>query len=345
MKAMFFRDVNKFELGTAPMPKIRNRDDVLIEVKLAGICGTDIHIYHGNHPATKGVILGHEYTGVVAKTGEDVKHVKIGDRVVVAPNVSCGVCYNCRNGMANQCPGLDKGTTLGIFVDGGFAKYNVAPARTVYKVPDDMGFKKSAVTEPLSCVMNSLRETGIKLEDKVLILGAGPIGSLFADLVSQQASYLMVSEVEEARIDHVKEFADKVYNPKKVDLLKKVLEDTDGRKADVVIDTTGVLLPEALKCVKKGGKITLFGMNENYICEVKPYNIVRNEIKIIGTFIDRMTVDAAIEALYHDKVDVDYYVTKILPLENIFDGFRLLGLDPETGKATPRSAMKVLIQP
>ena len=345
MKAMFFRNVNKFELGTAPKPKIKKRDDVLIRVKLAGICGTDLHIYHGNHPATKDVILGHEYTGVIENVGQNVEHLKKGDKVVVAPNVNCGVCYNCKNGMANQCPELDKGTTLGIFADGGFANYNVAPASAVYKIPDDMDFKKAAVTEPLSCVMNSLRETNVRLEDHVLILGAGPIGALFADLVSQQATHLMVAEIEETRRKHIKKFTDQVYNPKDTNLLDIVLEETDGRKADVVIDTTGVLLPEALGYVKKGGKITLFGMNESYTCKIKPYNIVRNEIKIIGSYIDRMSVDAAVEVLYHDKIDVNHYVTKILPLEEIFDGFRLLGIDPETGKTTPRSAMKILIKP
>lgn len=346
MKALYFRGVKSFELGTAKKPKFTLKsNDVFISVKLAGICGTDIHIYHGNHPATKDIILGHEYTGIVEYIGQDVKNVRPGDKVVVAPNINCGICYNCKNAMPNQCPDLDKGTTLGIFADGGFTKYNVAPARAVYKIPDDMDFKKAAITEPLSCVMNSLRETNIRLEDKVLVLGAGPIGALFADLVSQQASLLMVSEIEKGRRDHVKKFTDKIYNPKEVNLEGEILKATNGKKADVVIDTTGVLLPEALKCIKKGGKITLFGMNNSYTCEVKPYDIVRKEIKIIGTYIDRMTVDAAIEALYHNKVDVDHYVTKILPLKKIFDGFRLLGLDPETGKSTPREAMKILIEP
>lgn len=346
MKALYFRGAKNFELGISKKPKFNLKsDDVFIRVKLAGICGTDLHIYYGNHPATKDIILGHEYTGEVEYIGQDVKNVSPGDKVVVAPNISCGICYNCKNAMPNQCPDLDKGTTLGIFADGGFTKYNVAPARAVYKIPHDMDFKKAAITEPLSCVMNSLRETNIRLEDKVLVLGAGPIGALFADLVSQQASLLMVAEIEEGRRKHVKKFTDKVYNPKEEDLLKKVLEETDGRKADVVIDATGVLLPEALNCVKKGGKITLFGMNDSYTCEVKPYDIVRNEIKITGTYIDRMTVDAAIEALYHNKIDVDHYVTKILPLNKIFDGFRLLGIDPETGEETPRTAMKVLIKP
>lgn len=348
MRAMYFRDVGKFELGEAEKPKFRlGSDDVFIKVKLAGICGTDLHIYHGNHPATKDIILGHEYTGIVEGIGQDVKHLKLGDKVVVAPNLTCGFCYNCRNGTANQCPDLDKGTTLGIFRDGGFTEYNIAPARAVYKIPDDMDFEKAAIAEPLSCVMNSLSKTNIQLEDHVLILGAGPIGALFADLVSWQASHVMVAEIEKARRDHVKDLchADRVINPKKENLLEVVLEETDGRKADVVIDATGVLMEDALKYVKKGGKLTLFGMNENYKCEIKPYDIVRNEITIIGTFIDNMTFDAAIEALYHDKVNADSYVADTIPLENIFEGFKLLGLDPITGKATPREAMKILVEP
>lgn len=347
MRAMYFRKAGKFELGTAEKPKIKNNDDVLLEVKLAGICGTDLHIYHGNHPATKDIILGHEYTGVVEEIGKDVKHVKPGDKIVIAPNITCGFCYNCRNGMTNQCPDLDKGTTLGIFVDGGFTKYNVAPARAVYKIPDNMGFEKAAIAEPLSCVMNSLRKTNIQLEDHVLILGAGPIGALFADAASWQAAHVMVAEIEKKRREHVKDLyhADRVINPKEENLLEVVLKETDGRKADIVIDATGVLMQDALKYVKKGGKVTLFGMNENYKCEVKPYDIVRNEISIIGTFIDNMTFDAAIEALYYDKVDADSYVEDTIPLEYIFEGFKLLGLDPETGKETPREAMKILVEP
>lgn len=347
MRAMYFREVGKFELGEAKTPSFNlGSDDVFIRVELAGICGTDLHIYHGNHPATKNVILGHEYTGVVEGKGQYVKHVKLGDKVVVAPNVTCGFCYNCRNGMANQCPDLDKGTTLGIFRDGGFTEYNVAPARAVYKIPNDMDFEKAVLAEPLSCVMNSLRKTNIQLEDHVLILGAGPIGALFADQISWQAAHVMVSEIEKERREHVKDHhAERVIDPKNENLLEIVLEETNGRKADVVIDTTGVLMQDALNYVKKGGKLTLFGMNEKYKCEVKPYDIVRNEITITGTFIDNMTFDAAIEVLYHDRVDISHYIEDILPLERIFEGFKLLGLDPITGKATPKEAMKVLIKP
>lgn len=344
MPALFFRNRGRFELADAPVPKISGPDDVLIKVERAGICGTDIAIFHGNHPANPNIILGHEYAGTVADAGNLVKHVKAGDRVAVDPNISCGVCYYCRNGMTNQCEYMATGTTLGIFRNGGFAPYNVAPARAVYKLPDDMDFKAAALVEPLSCVMNAIRAANIKPDETVLILGAGPMGALFTDIVSRLAAKVIVSEVGEARIKHVKKFTNYVINPKESDLARAV-ESIAPRGPDVVIEATGTLMEDSLKLVARGGRVVLFGMNQGATATIPPYDITRKQIRIMGTYIANNTIDSAINVLYSGGVDINHYVTDTINLRDIYSGFRKLGLDPETGKPTPRVAMKIHVKP
>jgi threonine dehydrogenase-like Zn-dependent dehydrogenase len=344
VQGLIFRDKAQFELGEKDIPKISTPTDVLLEVKYAGICGTDLNIFWGNHPANPNTILGHEYTGIVKEVGNAVTCVKPGDKVVIDPNIKCSTCFYCRNNMENQCNLLDKGNALGIFRDGGFAKYNLAPESTVYKIPHDMPYESAVLVEPLSCIVNALNIAKIKPDDTVVVLGAGPIGLLFTNIVHHIASMTIVTELEELRIERAKKYANYVFNPKEINVEEKIKKLTDGVMGDVVIDATGVLFDDAIKLVKKGGKIILFGMNYGYKGSIHPYLITRKEIKIFGSYIANKTIMPAIKLLYHNKIDVNHYISEILPLDEIFLGFKKLGLDVEAKKKVPVEALKIVIK-
>lgn len=344
MKSFVYKKEKCFELAEREKPKIKNDDDVLLSVPYCGICGTDIGIFHGHHPANVGIVLGHEYCGTVTDAGNKVSHLKKGDKVVVDPNLKCGVCFYCRNGLSSQCEWMAAGTTLGIFNDGGLAPFNLVPANALFKVPDDMNMRDAAIVEPLSCVLNGVKTASIQPEDTVLIIGAGPIGTLFIDVVSNIASRVIVSEKDAWRRNHSDFYTKHVFDPSDGKLVQRVHEVTNGLGCDVVIEATGYCFEDALSCVKKRGKIILFGMNQKVQVNFKPYDITRNEIRIFGSYIQDATFDPAIQMLYHNKVNVNHYVTHEIPLEKISEAFLALGLDLSSGKPAKAEAIKVLVK-
>ncbi len=344
MRAFVYKKEKCFELAERKKPQVKNDNDVLLRVPYCGICGTDIGIFQGHHPANKSIVLGHEYCGVVEDAGDGVTHLKKGDKVVVDPNLKCGVCFYCRNGLSSQCKWMATGTTLGIFNDGGLAPYNVAPAGALYKIPDDMNMRDAAIVEPLSCVLNGVKTAGIQPEDTVLIIGAGPIGTLFIDVVARIASRVVVSEKDAWRRSHSEFYTKHVFDPSDGKLKEKVRELTNGLGCDVVIEATGYCFEDALACVKKRGKVVLFGMNQNVQVNFKPYDITRNEIRVFGSYIQDSTFDPAIQMLHHGRVNLNHYVTHELPLEKIGDAFLALGLDLSTGKPVKAEAIKILVK-
>lgn len=319
-----FKGQGKFELEEVPVPQIKNDDDVLIKVTACGICGTDIHILEvpQGHPAKENVILGHEYTGKVVEVGKNVKHLKPGDNVVVDPNLTCGVCNYCRNALPNQCENM---TTLGIFIDGGFAEFNVAPAKALFKISSDVQPEIAALAEPLSCIVNAVNKSELKLGQNVVVLGAGPIGLLFAMVFkSAGAGKVIVAEISDTRRNFAKICgADLVCDPREINLKECVLSKTNNLGADIVVDAVGSLLQQALSLVKRNGKIILFGMNENIRSEVKQYDITRYEIEILGTYIAKYTFPSAINILESRIAPFEKLITKKLPLASVKEGIEL----------------------
>ncbi len=337
MLAAVFEGEGKLVLKDVPEPKITKPDEVLIEVEMAGICGTDVHILSvpPGHPATPGVILGHEYVGTVIEKGSEVTNVEVGDRVVIDPNLTCGVCRYCRRGMPNMCENF---TTLGIFLNGGFAKYNVAPARAVYKISKDVPLKRAALAEPLSCVVNGISKLDWLVGRNVVILGAGPIGLLFLMMFrAQGAGKTIILELAEYRINKAKELgADIVVNPKEEDAKRIVLQETGGLGADIVVDAVGSLLPNALELVRHGGTVLLFGMNQNARPQVQQFAITRYEVKVLGTYISLFSFPSTVAVLESGKVELERMVTHVLELKDIREGIELM----RRGEA-----IKILVKP
>jgi len=323
MLAAVFEGEGRLSLKQVPVPTIQKPDDVLLQVEGAGICGTDVHILEvpPGHPATPGAILGHEYVGQVLEIGAGVKNLRPGDRVVVAPNLYCGLCAYCRAGRPNQCQDF---TTLGIYLNGGFAKYNVAPERACHQIKPDLPTDEAVFTELLSCVIGGTERVRLQPGESVAVLGAGPVGLMFAlAFKAAGAGQLIVTDVSPYRLEFARRIGVDAALDARGDIVTAIRNLTNGG-ADVVVDAVGALFPQAVPVATKGGKVVLFGMNQQARPTVSQYDITRNELTIYGTFIGINTFPVAIKMLESGALKPSVLISHRLPLARIAEGLELL---------------------
>ncbi len=336
MQAVVFHGDGRWGIESAPLPRISADDDVLLRVERASICGTDIHILSvpPGHPATPGSVLGHEYVATVVDAGSGVGHLQPGDRVVIDPNITCGLCKYCRLGMSNVCENM---TTLGIFRHGGLAEFNLAPARALHKISLDVPPERATLAEPLSCVLHAFEKSSVTPGEIVAIFGAGPIGLMFLMLfkIAGAGKVYLIEPVEFRRDAAVKFGADGVLDPKTGSLAAEIKALTDIG-ADIVIDAAGTLLPEALEIVRPGGRVVLFGMNQHAERKLNQYYPTRHEVTILGSFIQRTEFPKVVRLLEAGILPLEKLVTHRLALEDIGKGFEAM----RAGEA-----IKVVAQP
>jgi len=317
MRAVVFRGEGKWALESVAVPRVRADDDVLLKVDRGSICGTDLHILSvpPGHPAMPGSILGHEYVATVVDAGNRVTQLKPGDRVVVNPNVTCGMCRYCQMGLSNVCENM---TTLGIFRDGGLAEFNVAPAKALHKISRDVPPDRATLAEPLSCVLHAFEKCALVPGESVVILGAGPIGLLFLMLFKAAgAGKILVMEPLPFRQQFARELgADAVFDPRTQSVADGVKAATDIG-ADIAVDAAGTLLPEAVQLVRRGGRVILFGMNLHGAREVNQYTITRHEISIHGSFIQRTAFPKVVRLLESGVLPLEKLVTHRLHLADV----------------------------
>jgi threonine dehydrogenase-like Zn-dependent dehydrogenase len=236
--------------------------------------------------------------------------------------------------MPNMCENM---TTLGIFIDGGFAQYNVAPEEALHEIPSEMPPERAVFAEPLSCVVNAVDKLKPQPGESAVILGAGPIGLLFIQmLVATGVKPLIASEPVEFRRKVAWESgAQVVVDPQKENLRERVMELTN-RGVDMAVDAVGVLFEDAVKLVRPGGRVMIFGQNETFTAQFKPYYITRYEKRILGSFIAKFTFPKAIKLLESDLLQTDKLVTHQLKLEEFSKGLELM---------RKGEAIKVILKP
>lgn len=309
MQAVVFQGNGRWGLERRPIPRVAQEGEVLLRVDAGSICGTDLHILSvpPGHPATPNSVLGHEYAGTVVETAPGVTHLRAGDRVVIDPNITCGLCAMCRQGMTNACENM---TTLGIFRDGGLAEMNLAPARSLHKISREVAPEHAALAEPLSCVWHAFGKAKPAPGETVAIIGGGPIGNLFAMLFKAAgAGTVFLSEkVEFRRKVAARCGADCIIDPAAKDPVAVVRAIT-GRGADIVVDAAGNSFPDALKMVRGAGRIILFGMIQQSDCTVNQYSMVRNEVTVYGSFIQRTSFPEVVRVLEAGKLPLEKLVT------------------------------------
>lgn len=344
MKTLVFKDLGKIVAEELPVPKITEPDQVLIKVSLCGICGSDIKIIQGKHAFRKNTVLGHEFNGVAVEVGKQVTTVKKGDRIAIDNNPRCGLCDYCRTGMSSQCE-LIKEKTIGVFRNGGYAEYCIAPESVCFKLPDEIDDLTATQVETLGTVLNGMSTIQMQPWDSVLILGCGPIGYLFTALAKNIAAQVAVTEIDDFRLKIARSFDVPAFNPETCDLEEEIKNLSGGKKFDIVIDAVGTQLENALKYVTSGGKILAFGMDDSVMATVQPYNITRRAIKILGTYIGQNTILPAIKVLKGKKIPLDKFFTGEFKLDEGVKAFNKLGLDLNTLALGPKSAMKLVFRP
>jgi threonine dehydrogenase-like Zn-dependent dehydrogenase len=317
MPAAVLADVGRLAIIERPVPMLERATDVLLDVQACGICGTDLHILSTppGQPATVGAVLGHEFVGVVREIGTEVTGVQSGDRVAVAPNVSCGQCVWCKRGLRNHC---ENWTTHGIYVDGGLAPNVVVPAANCFPIASHLPSHVAALAEPLSTVVNGVRLAEVFPGETAAVIGGGPIGLMFTALLKLAGATVVVVEPAESRAHLARTLgADIVVDPTAEDPSEPTRELTGGLGADVVIDAVGSQLPAALDLVRKAGRIVLFGLNEQARAEIAQARITRDELRICGAFVGQDVFPAAIRLLEQGRIDFAPLVTHRISLEKL----------------------------
>jgi threonine dehydrogenase-like Zn-dependent dehydrogenase len=325
MPAAVFGGEGRLSIERRPLPRIESADDVLIEVEACGICGTDVHILEvpPGHPATPGVIMGHEFVGIVRATGSAALGAAVGDRVAVEANLSCGSCTWCKRGARNHC---DLFTTMGIFRDGGLAPFAVAPARACHIVSPELPREIAALTEPLSCVINGVEQARVLPGEGVAVLGAGPVGLLFVALFrATGAGPVVVAEPTELRRDAAKRMgADVCVDPSRDDVAATARDVTGGAGVEVIVDAVGNQFDTALSAVRPGGRVLLFGMNATARASIRQYDITRKEVTVFGTYVGTNVFPKATRILSSGLVDLAPMITHRFPLEQLPRGLEAI---------------------
>lgn len=345
MRAVVLSGPNQFAPAEIEKPQI-GPNEILLEMKAAAICGTDMRILTGKK--TKGVrypsVIGHEFCGVIAEVGVDVKGYEVGEKVAVANVIPCYHCSSCLRGRTNAC--LDR-KAIGYEFDGGFEEYIRIPAicienGNVVKLPEHVSYQAGALIEPLSCCIRGLKNAGTGFNDDVLIVGAGPIGLFHLQLSKiAGARKVIVSEPNEQRRKVALELgADLVVDPTKEDLAAIVNRETNGQGMDVIVMAIGVpaLVNSTLKLCKRGGTVNLFagfaGTGESTI-EVN--TIHYNEINVNGSTAYKLEdYLAAAEMIKSGKIDADKIVTHRFKIEDFQKAYDV---------CVAGTGLKVIIEP
>jgi len=261
----------KYALGPGNM-EIRDMPEptagpgqVKIQIKYAGICGSDLHIYHSDLPIPLNppVIIGHEYAGVIAEIGEGVEGLRVGDRVLSDNYEVCGTCHYCREGYKNLC---NSRKTFGYWMNGAFAPYTVVPAERIHKIPETVSDISAAMTEPLACVCHAVYDLcRIVSGDLVLVTGPGAIGIMAMQVAKAHGARVILSgmSADAPRLELAKKLgADIVVDIQKENLEEIVMAESKGYGADVVLECsgTGAAISNALTLIKKLGYFTQIGL-------------------------------------------------------------------------------------
>ena len=322
MKAVYIKEPGKLEVIDVEKPSIKKDTQVLVKITAAGICGSDIHIFHGTHAyATYPRIIGHEGCGIVEEVGSAVTDLKPGDSVIIEPITGCGTCYACRHGRYNCCPDIK---VAGVHIDGVMEEYFVTERNKLYKYdPNELTPVEAATAEPYTVGAQANAQANTQPGDLVLIHGAGPIGMIICDIAEKRGATVIVSEVNEDRLKIAKDFGAKyTINPKKEDLKEAIMKITDGKGVNVVFETSGVpaLTSLSVELLSPHGRLVPL----TFAPEPVPINfrlMNKNELVIAGTRNQNGKFPEVVESLPSRKDRIDKLVTHVFPAEEAEKAF------------------------
>jgi len=333
MKAAFLVSAGEVDVREVPDPPAP-AGGLVLQVEACGVCGSDLRRWkEGPPPGTEGIIPGHELAGVVVDVGRNVTRYVLGDRLAVAPDVHCGLCYYCRRGMYNLCQDLRLvGVTPGY--PGGMAEKMVLTDEIltngiVHPMPPGLPFAKGALAEPCSSVLAAHHKAGTSLGDVVVIMGAGPIGCLHLAIAKARGAVVVVSEPSEPRREMAARFQpDAVVDPFHEDLAGRVRQLTHGLGADIVVcaNPAPATQTQAVEIVRKAGRVVLFGglPKANPMVSLDANRIHYGEIQVVGAFSYHPSFhELALDFLDRWLICADLLITHTFSLDRIGEAFEV----------------------
>lgn len=332
MKAALKNREGKFDVEEINTPEIPHPEWVLVKIKVTGICGTDLRHWKKDEPEFRHEVMGHELAGEVVEVGSKVTSVKPGDRVVVETLLGDGTCDWCRVQQYNVCPNLYAVRTKTL--SRSFAEYLIGPAEKMHLLPDHVSFEEAAVLDTFSVSMHAIQLSGIKVNDTVVIIGAGPIGLAQLQLAKLSGADVAIVDVVDSSLKIAQELgADLVINSNTEDAHKKIMDFTDGKGADIVFECAGgpsmpQTLPQAISYVRVSGKVVIVGgFDAGDIAIPLPWqHIQMAEIKIIPSasyaFWDiHSEMKLCLDLLAKGKINVKKMITHTFKLDDINQAF------------------------
>jgi L-gulonate 5-dehydrogenase len=337
MKAGLITKPGILALEERDTPVLRNPGEVLIKVTRAGICGSDIHIYHGKNPfALYPRVWGHEFVGEVMETGKAVRHTRPGDHVVVEPIISCGTCYACRQGRPNVCEKLQ---VMGVHIDGGCREYVTVPAANVHVLPPDLPWDEAVLIEPFTIGAQAVYRGAVRPEDLVLVLGAGTIGLTVVQMAKLAGGRVIAVDIVDEKLRYAQSRgADYVIHGTRENVGERVREISGGMMANVVVDAVCSVqsFEDAIGYCSAAGRLVELSFNESP-SSIAPMRIIKNEISICGSRLQTKRFPVVIDYINQGKLSLAGFVTGEYPLDQMAQAFDYV----DTNKA---SARKVIIR-
>ncbi|MGF6990719.1 L-iditol 2-dehydrogenase [Lachnospiraceae bacterium PF1-21] len=328
----------KIEFRNVSKPKATS-NQIVVKVMDIGICGSDIHVYHGEHPFTSYPITqGHEVSGEIVELGEEVKNFYIGQKVTIEPQEFCGKCYPCRNGKYNLCEELK---VMGFQTTGTASEYFAVDVSKVTPLPKDMSFEEGAMIEPLAVAVHGIKQMGSVEGLNVAVIGAGPIGNLVAQVAKGMgASKVLVTDVSDLRLKKAKECnIDACINTKEKNFGEALLKEFGPDKADVIYDCAGnnITMGQAIKYARKGSVIVLVAVFAG-LAQVDLAVANDHELDIKSTMMYRHEdyVDA-IKLVNEGKVRLAPLISKTFSFRDYQKAYEYIDANRET-------TMKVIIK-
>ena len=321
MKAVQIVKPGELKIIDVEKPTIDEKNNVLVKMTAAGICGSDVGIYHGsNAAATYPRVIGHEMVGRVEQVGPNVKNRKVGDRVIINQVTSCGHCYPCRIGRGNVCDNL---AIRGVHIDGGYREFIAVPEQDCYLLPDSLSDQDAVMIEPTTIGIQACTRAELKKDDMLLIYGSGALGSTILKVARLFCDYIIVADIMDDKLDNAKKNGAKyTINPLKEDLIEKVKEYTDGHGSTVSIDAacTKDSLITLLKATGNAGRVITMGFSVSPT-EVNQFLITSKELDVRGSRLQNKMFGKAIEWINEGKLDLSGTVSHTFPLIKAQEAF------------------------
>lgn len=321
MKAVQIVRPNELKLIDIEKPVITQTDNVLIKMTAAGICGSDVGIYHGtNAAATYPRIIGHEMVGRVEQTGPGVKNLKPGDRVIINQVTSCGHCYPCRIGRGNVCDSL---AVRGVHIDGGYREYLAVPEEDCYPLPASLSDQDAVMIEPTTIGIQSCTRANLEKDDLLLIYGSGALGSSILKIARLLCDHIIVADVMDEKLEAAKaNGASHTINVSKENLLEKVKEYTFGHGATVSIDAVcnKDSLINLLHATGNAGRVMTMGFS-TAPTEINQFLITSKELDVRGSRLQNKMFGKAIELVNQGRLDLSGSVSHTFPLIKAQEAF------------------------